>query len=217
MPLAAVIGESISCVHGGISHGLTSLSQIQQLPRPLAASPDNTLVWGMLWNDPCDAFPGFRHSARHSAATFGKQVLREFLTANGLSYVLRGHQCVDGVQATAGMPLSTVFSSSNYRGENACGVVVVAATGAMYPKIFPTRAHHLTRADVTFEAVERPSVPAFERRRRDSGGLVKSCSLLARPCLDSVFARRRSLRVGYLTGAPYIKTAMSAIQSFVEV
>lgn len=51
MPVAAIVGEKIFCVHGGISPKLRNLDQIRNIQRP-ARVPKNGLLTDLLWADP---------------------------------------------------------------------------------------------------------------------------------------------------------------------
>jgi diadenosine tetraphosphatase ApaH/serine/threonine PP2A family protein phosphatase len=157
MPLAAVVDGSIFCVHGGISTELHNLDQLRALVRPIEPVVADSLVWGLLWNDPSLVHPGFSDSVLGGRMTFGTTVIHNFLTANGLKAIVRGHQCVDGVQEISAMNIVTVFSSSNY-GEraNRCGVLFIAEDGQMFPKIFGQVITPIQRSDLSFLPVQRP-------------------------------------------------------------
>lgn len=51
LPIAAVVGERIFCVHGGLSPLIKNLSSLNQIRRPLEIL-DNKIVSDMLWADP---------------------------------------------------------------------------------------------------------------------------------------------------------------------
>ena len=98
LPLAALVDETIFCVHGGISPGLKELAQIDKIQRPLnAASID--LVRGILWSDPVETVGDFVPSRRGVGYGYGQEVVRRFMEANGLELIVRGHECVaEGVK-----------------------------------------------------------------------------------------------------------------------
>jgi protein phosphatase len=114
MPLAAVVADSVFCVHGGLSQGLHNVQQLRSVARPIEPSVDSAMVYGLLWNDPDTTEEEFGESTRITGKTFGPQPVRSFLAASGLSTVIRGHECVDRVKRIRVMSLFTVFSSSNY-------------------------------------------------------------------------------------------------------
>ena len=51
MPVAAVVGDRILCMHGGLSPELESLDQIRALARPTEV-PEDGLLCDLLWSDP---------------------------------------------------------------------------------------------------------------------------------------------------------------------
>ena len=127
LPLAALVDETIFCVHGGISPGLKELAQIDKIQRPLnAASID--LVRGILWSDPVETVGDFVPSRRGVGYGYGQEVVRRFMEANGLELIVRGHECVaEGVKFLFESNLVSVFTASNYCGieQNDAGVLVV--------------------------------------------------------------------------------------------
>lgn len=142
MPVAAVIDNKIFCVHGGIPppwNGSGKISSILDTPCPLK-DPQGTspLVWELMWNDPLT--PEINHQSsdnemadsrgfvsnlnRGTGHAFSEDALKEFLTRNGLSHVVRAHEVKqNGFQVQMNGKLLTVFSSSHYCGgsnEAAC-------------------------------------------------------------------------------------------------
>ena len=59
MPVAAIVGKRIFCVHGGLSPSLKSMECIRNLERPIDISEKITegggLVCDLLWSDPADS------------------------------------------------------------------------------------------------------------------------------------------------------------------
>lgn len=51
LPVAAIVGEKIFCMHGGLSKELTDLNQINEIKRPCDV-PDEGLLCDLLWSDP---------------------------------------------------------------------------------------------------------------------------------------------------------------------
>ena len=127
LPLAALVGGRVLCVHGGIGGTLRSVADIDALRRPLdGGGPIGDVANDLLWSDPATA-PSLQGIAPSSmrgegATEFGAGRLRDFCAAAGVEMVVRGHECVaHGVErfggAGAGAPqLLTVFSAANYCG-----------------------------------------------------------------------------------------------------
>jgi protein phosphatase len=116
MPLTAVIGRRLLCVHGGLGPRWFSLSQARQVERPLHDFGDD-IVDAMLWSDPHSNVQNFEPSVRGSGFLFGPAALNEFLDTNGLLLLVRGHECVNsGCHFMFDDRVVTVFSASNYGG-----------------------------------------------------------------------------------------------------
>lgn len=74
MPLTALIGERILCMHGGISPQLKSLQQLREIKRPIdIASP--SLEMDLLWADPVIGISGFQMNIRGASFGFGPDIL----------------------------------------------------------------------------------------------------------------------------------------------
>ncbi|OHT16697.1 Serine/threonine-protein phosphatase beta isoform [Tritrichomonas foetus] len=115
-PMAAVIDDTMLAVHGGIGPNLNELSQIKNMQRPITEFGDDVLD-SLLWSDPSTEISGFETSKRGSGYLFGYDSLKKFLDSNGLTKLIRGHECVhDGVFEMFNGMLVTVFSASNYCG-----------------------------------------------------------------------------------------------------
>lgn len=128
MHLAAIVQESVFCVHGGLSPLLTDIETLRTLPMPIANYLSNTMISDLVWSDPADFLTGFKPNPRGSGQMFGTDVMRAFLKANKLKVMIRAHQLTaNGYRAFGDFMGITVFSSSNYCKQmtNKCGVVVL--------------------------------------------------------------------------------------------
>lgn len=132
LPLAAIIDDSILCLHGGIGATLKKIDQIEKLTRPLDVVHDvetdkQRLVVDILWSDPTDTDQelGIHENViRDPQGTgnivkFGPDVVQDFLTSNNLVKIIRAHECVmDGMERFANGQLITVFSATDYCGKH---------------------------------------------------------------------------------------------------
>ncbi|KAK8854190.1 hypothetical protein M9Y10_016749 [Tritrichomonas musculus] len=121
MPLAAVIGEKIFCVHGGLSPSLPLVSDILKIRRPTII-PDSGPIADLLWSDPSPSVPNgdWGPNQRGTTFTWGQNIVNKFLKDNGLEMIIRAHQVAfEGFKypfPTDGRVL-TIFTSSLYAGE----------------------------------------------------------------------------------------------------
>lgn len=126
LPFAAVVGDKIFCVHGGLSPKVTSLAQIADIKRPVYAYENGSIVSDLVWSDPHDNVPMYSQSNRGMGVLFGSQATRTFLKTVGLKLLVRAHQCfVNGYSTFAENAGVSVFSSSEYckLAHNKCGVM----------------------------------------------------------------------------------------------
>lgn len=142
MPVAALIDQHIFCCHGGIPMSSQSIKDINNVPCPLS-DPENQspLAWELMWNDPLTngvfgemaellrlqsgtkaftALKGFLpNNKRGTAYYFSETAALKFMEQNGLSHVIRAHECLPtGYTLHSNQKLITVFSSSKYCGGN---------------------------------------------------------------------------------------------------
>lgn len=130
MPIAAVVNDRAFCVHAGLSPLLVSLNVIEMMNRP----PENSqLLTDLVWSDPCKEGGFSSNTKREGAQLFGKKAVDDFLDANDLCVIVRGHQFVPlGVRQMG--RVVTVFSSSNYqecKKSNSCGFVSIGKDGSI--------------------------------------------------------------------------------------
>ncbi|KAI9281907.1 Metallo-dependent phosphatase-like protein [Sporodiniella umbellata] len=117
MPIAALVGGRIFCVHGGLSPLMESMKQIAELPRPTEV-PEQGLLNDLLWSDPSDQSPDWSENDRGVSVCFGTKNVDEFLSRFNLDLVCRAHMVVeDGYEFFHHRKLVTVFSAPNYCGE----------------------------------------------------------------------------------------------------
>lgn len=118
LPIAALISNTIFCVHGGISPELETLSQIDEIQRPIDV-PEKGIVSDLIWNDPLIGINGYLTSRRGVGYSFGHDVTTRFLKQNNISLICRAHQVVQKGYEYPFEPnscLLTIFSATNYLG-----------------------------------------------------------------------------------------------------
>lgn len=136
LPVAALINQSIFCVHGGISSELRNVSCIPD-NRPCNV-PHSGVMCDLLWADPEEDMPldcDFAPSLRRVSFVFSPRALEAFLKENELSFVCRAHQVVE--EGFKFFPndkkrhLLTIFSATNYCNEfgNRGGILKVDEKG----------------------------------------------------------------------------------------
>lgn len=129
MPLSALLFNKILCMHGGICPELYSISQLEQIERPIA-DYDDPLYCGIVWSDPSFTITDFLPSRRGTGWLFGSDALNLFLEQNNLNTIIRGHECVqEGCEWCFDGQLLTVFSASNYCGTSMNKAAVVFVSG----------------------------------------------------------------------------------------
>ncbi|OHT06754.1 Ser/Thr protein phosphatase [Tritrichomonas foetus] len=131
MPLAAVVGSQIFCVHGGISPQISSFRQLKRVRRPIPVY-DNNVACDLTWSDPSMDTKEFLRSQRGNGVAFGVHAVRDFQKSFNVKHILRAHQCVQlGIERFAGDALYTIFSCSNYQDANGnrCGIVFIQENG----------------------------------------------------------------------------------------
>lgn len=135
MPLCGVIDESIFCAHGGPFSAL-KLEQVMAIKSPLREpETESHIALEILWNDPVanqeyldllindkaiggNLADGFlANIKRGTACYYSETAVDNFLVANSVSHVIRGHEVIpSGFQYHMGGKCVTVFSCSRYCG-----------------------------------------------------------------------------------------------------
>jgi len=119
LPITALVGEKILCMHGGLAYDLKNLDQLKTIKRPTQI-PDAGLLCDLVWSDPDDSlyFPFCTNKERGISVCFSKKAVEEFTEKNDLDLICRAHQVVEeGFQFFANMKLITVFTAPNYMDE----------------------------------------------------------------------------------------------------
>jgi len=114
LPLCALIGGRVFCVHGGLSKECETLDQIRKIDR-VQEVPHEGPMCDLLWSDPDDAISQWNVSPRGAGYVFGGEVVAQFLSKNRVEYICRAHQLVmEGYKTMFNNCLATVWSAPNY-------------------------------------------------------------------------------------------------------
>jgi serine/threonine-protein phosphatase PP1 catalytic subunit len=119
LPITALVGEKILCMHGGLAYDLKNLDQLKTIKRPTEI-PEAGLLCDLVWSDPDDSlyFDFCTNKERGISVCFSKKQVEEFTEKNDLDLICRAHQVVEeGFQFFANMKLITVFTAPNYMDE----------------------------------------------------------------------------------------------------
>jgi protein phosphatase len=130
LAVAAVVNDSIFCVHGGLSPSIIELSDLtDQIQKPIV-DLSRSIAEDLLWSDPCSSVGKFADSPRKTGFLFGQESLDLFLGANGLMCLIRAHEfCPSGTKMELNGCL-TVFTACNYCGRCNDGAVAVIRSDA---------------------------------------------------------------------------------------
>jgi len=113
LPLAALVGDKILCVHGGLSPKIKTIDDIQKIDR-FHEIPHDGAMCDLMWSDP-NPSPGFQPSCREAGYQFGPDVTLAFNQANGLLLTARAHQLVmTGLEYGHNDQVVTIFSAPDY-------------------------------------------------------------------------------------------------------
>jgi serine/threonine-protein phosphatase PP1 catalytic subunit len=214
-PLAAILGETIICLHGGIGPHVPSIDRIKSLTLPICESTE--MVTEIVWADPTsDSETPYIASARGSGYMFGPLALKEFLKASQCERLLRAHQCVShGLDTFAYGKGLTVFSSSNYMGHNnAAAIILIDTQGQVVKEQFEPLSQAVVRANAVYAEVcpvaahnGRRGVPPGIRRGR-SRSEPGELRLLEAPSIRRFASREVGLILRRMPTAPLVAKQM---------
>jgi serine/threonine-protein phosphatase 4 catalytic subunit len=114
MPLCALIGDKVFCVHGGLSPKIQYLEEINQIDRKQEVPMDGPMN-DLMWSDPSDV-KSWYPSPRNAGWLFGESATKKFLENNNLTKILRAHQvALKGFSKAHDGKVLTIWSAPNYR------------------------------------------------------------------------------------------------------
>jgi serine/threonine-protein phosphatase 2A catalytic subunit len=124
IPLAALVGGRILCVHGGLSPKIKTIDDILKLDR-FREIPHDGPMCDLMWSDPSTT-PGYQPSMREAGYQFGPDVTLQWNKENGLELTARAHQLVmSGLEFAHDNQIVTIFSAPDYcqRCGNSAGIL----------------------------------------------------------------------------------------------
>jgi protein phosphatase len=92
MPYGCLVNGKILAVHGGLANGLSTVRQIERLPKG-ETDPTDPIAFQLLWNDPSQEVKGFAPNRRGAGTLyFGRDVVESFEKRNKISLIIRSHE-----------------------------------------------------------------------------------------------------------------------------
>jgi len=122
LPVCAIIGGKVFCVHGGLSHDVMyDLGPVRSIKRPIDV-PTSGMLHDLLWSIPSDEHMTGPWAeigmGKNKSYYFSSQVVRDFLKKHDFDVVVRAFTLVEhGFELFADRRLVTLFSVPNYCGE----------------------------------------------------------------------------------------------------
>lgn len=143
LSIGAVINDKYLCVHGGIGYYLHFLKDIESIDKPYKEK--ELLPNEILWSDPQKSGLGLKfNDARNTGFFFGKDILYRFLNVNNLAGLIRGHSLRDYRDSVDFERCYTVFSCSNYNGNNNIGYTI-----------------NINHSNITMNLIDRLEITSF--------------------------------------------------------
>lgn len=144
LPLAAVIGGKILCLHGGIFPEFKMLDQLKSIQRPADVKSDfmTNLLWSR-WEQDVDTF---KESTRGNGMLFGLNAANEFLNENNLNRIIKANDfSQEGIIRSPGDRVVSIFTAEDYEGSSNFGVYAVITKNLLHvlytiyppPKVAP--------------------------------------------------------------------------------
>ncbi|EAY14972.1 Ser/Thr protein phosphatase, putative [Trichomonas vaginalis G3] len=142
LPLAAIVNDTIFCIHGGISPELKTIEQITAFKRPLDI-PDEGLLANILWSDPNGLIDTWGPNERGTTVCWGPIAAKKFMQTSGMTTIIRGHQlAMNGYDFPFGSDKSviTIFTASKYAGQcnNKAAFLIINANSEILFSILPS-------------------------------------------------------------------------------
>lgn len=115
LPMAAIVGGNIFCVHGGLSPSIRFVEQAATYDRN-AELPTNGPLGDLAWSDPEPGVETWQANQRGGGMLFGQKPTNEFCHENRVNLICRAHQiAMKGYEYFFGEDqIVTVWSAPNY-------------------------------------------------------------------------------------------------------
>ena len=115
LPIAAIVNDSILCVHGGLSPSIKYVEQIPIYNRN-EELPTKGPLCDLAWSDPMEDVEEWKPNPRGAGFLHGQKQTNEFMHINNLTLIARAHQIAEaGYQWFFGEEkICTVWSAPNY-------------------------------------------------------------------------------------------------------
>ena len=166
LPLAAIVNNSLYCVHGGLSPHVPSIDRLEVINRRIEIPTEGPMA-DITWSDPQDDIKRFVPNRRGAGYLFGERQADEFLYNNNLKLIARSHQpAIDGFQYNWNKVL-TVWSAPNYAYRMVNRATVLHVVGEIDDKKLPAasedgwKAHNYDHSGLQYfkDSPESPTKP----------------------------------------------------------
>lgn len=111
LPICAIVGQELFCVHAGLSPQIKSIDEINQFNRKQEIEGPIT---DLLWSDPEDDIKNWAVSPRGAGFLFGKDAVKEFNKINSIKCIIRAHQPADPYYYMFNKRLCSIWGAPNY-------------------------------------------------------------------------------------------------------
>jgi diadenosine tetraphosphatase ApaH/serine/threonine PP2A family protein phosphatase len=132
LPMAALISNSLYCVHGGLSPEIRLVEQLTPIERRQEI-PQTGPIADLCWSDPGEEIRGWAPNSRGAGWLFGRRAAEEFCQLNGVKLIVRAHQMMNNGYSYhfPSQTCVTVWSAPNYmyRAGNLAAVMKVNESG----------------------------------------------------------------------------------------
>ncbi|MCC6010957.1 MAG: serine/threonine protein phosphatase [Desulfurococcaceae archaeon] len=134
LPLAAILEGFFIALHGGPPRRVLVSNTWQEALEVGSEKFSDTVLADILWSDPIESDSEYMDSPRGAGVLFGRKITEKMLSLIRGSYIIRGHEAVNGVETHHGERVFTVFTASTVYGLSNAGVLklTLSKTGEKY-------------------------------------------------------------------------------------